>query len=159
MSSHWPITCLKLILGAGLAAAVLLQVMVLPWIAAWMAQGYPEAAHMRLPVLMMCILGLVCVEVVFLATWRLLDAVRQSRIFDPRSFRWVDCIITALVAVAALSMAMLVYLMQVGLGPISVPALALLGAVTALGAALLMVVMRALLRQATTLKTDLDGVI
>jgi hypothetical protein len=101
---------------------------------------------------------LICVQVVIVATWKLLAMVRQNLIFSGAAFRWVDLIIAAM-AVAWLAFAGLgVFVFATsddpGL-PLMVSILLLAGAVLGL----LMFVMRALLRQATTLRTDLDAVI
>ena len=101
---------------------------------------------------------LLCVQVVLVATWRLLGMVAADRIFSEDAFRWVDLIIGA-IAVG--------WLVWVGFGvgvlaasdepgtPIAVAVIGL--GVTVVG--LLMLVMRALLRQATELRTDMDAVI
>jgi hypothetical protein len=100
----------------------------------------------------------VCGQVVVVATWRLLGMVRDDQIFSPASFRWVDLIIGAL-AVAWLVWAALgafVFLTSDDPGlPMVMSMMLLAGAVLGL----LVLVMRALLSQATTLRTDMDAVI
>lgn len=39
------------------------------------------------------VVGLLCVQVVIVCTWRLLDMVRADRIFSQAAFRWVDGIV------------------------------------------------------------------
>jgi hypothetical protein len=97
-------------------------------------------------------------QVVIACTWKLLTKVEQDRIFTEESFRWVDAI---LVAIGAAWLLLLGAWLFVGFnaddpGLPMVVTFVLLGVGT-LG--MLMVVMRALLRQATALRTDLDGVI
>lgn len=150
---------LRVVLGIGLATALILQVVVLPWMSGWMAQDLPEAASMRWPILAFSVLGLLCVEVVLFAIWRLLDAIEQTRIFNPSSFGWVDAIVWALAAGAALSLACFIYLATTALGPGSVPALALFATLVAVGMLLLLLVMRALLHQAAALQSEMDAVI
>lgn len=159
MGNRLSIMALRVVLGIGLVIALALQVVVLPWMSGWMAQDFPEAAPMRWPILTLSILGLLCVEIVLIAIWRLLDAIQETRIFDPQSFGWVDAIVRALATAAALSLICLAYLLATALGPISVPALALFATLVAVGMLLLMLVMRALLRQATALQTEMDAVI
>lgn len=159
MTSRLPIAALRIVLGIGLAMSLALQLVVLPWMSGWMADDYPEVSSMRWPVLALSVLGLVCVEVVLICTWHLLGAVQASRIFDPRSFGWVDWIVWALTAGAGLSFVALVYLLATAPGPVSVPALALFATVAAVGMASLMLIMRALLHQATALQTEMDAVI
>lgn len=75
MGNRLSIMALRVVLGIGLVIALALQVVVLPWMSGWMAQDFPEAAPMRWPILTLSILGLLCVEIVLIAIWRLLDAI------------------------------------------------------------------------------------
>ena len=159
MGHRLSIMALRVVLGIGLVIALALQVLVLPWMSGWMAQDFPEAAPMRWPILTLSVLGLLCAQIVLIAIWRLLDAIQETRIFDPQSFGWVDVIVRALASAAALSVICLAYLLATALGPVSVPALALFASLVAVGMLLLMLVMRALLRQATTLRVDMEAVI
>ncbi|GAA1478511.1 DUF2975 domain-containing protein [Nocardioides aestuarii] len=101
---------------------------------------------------------LLCVQVVLVSTWRLLGMVAADRIFSDDAFRWVDAILGAIVVG---------WLVWVGFGVLVLvgsddPGTPIAVAVVGLGitvVGLLMVVMRALLRQATTLQTDMDAVI
>lgn len=101
-----------------------------------------------------------CLQVVLVSIWVLLGRVRRDRIFDESSFRWVDAIIVATVGAGLVPAGLLIAL---GLfGAVDDPGLPIV--LTMLGLAclvlaLLMLVMRSLLRQATTLRSDLDGVI
>lgn len=101
-----------------------------------------------------------CVQVVLVAIWALLGRVRRDRIFDDSSFRWVDAIVVAMAAAGAVPICLVVALFL--FGEHDDPGLPFLLVLVGLGIAvfcLLMVVMRALLRQATTLRTDMDAVI
>lgn len=159
MTNWLAIGTLRVVLALGLATCLALQVVVLPLMSGWMAQDYPEVAYMRWPVLAVSILGLICVEIVLACIWRLLNAVEASGIFTPTLFRWVDWIVWALSASAALSAALFVYILTTPVGPITVPAAALFATVAAVGMTALMAVMRALLHQATALRTEMDAVI
>ena len=159
MTGRLPIVTLRAVIGIGLATCLTLQVVVLPWMSGWMARDNPEVAYLRWPVLALSILGLVCVDVVLMCVWRLLAAVQASRIFDPQMFVWVDTIVWTLGATAVISFVALVYLVVTAAGPITVPAVALFATVAALGMMSLMIVMRALLHQATALRTEMDAVI
>ncbi|QRY62647.1 DUF2975 domain-containing protein [Gordonia sp. PDNC005] len=101
-----------------------------------------------------------CLQVVLVAIWVLLGRIRRDRIFDESSFRWVDAIVWAIVGAALLPAGLLVAL---GLfGALDDPGLPFLLTMVTLGGlvlALLMLVMRSLLRQATTLRSDMDEVI
>ncbi|KJR07593.1 DUF2975 domain-containing protein [Gordonia sp. PS3] len=101
-----------------------------------------------------------CLQVVLVATWMLLGHVRRDRIFDRSSFRWVDTIICAVAAAGLVPAGLLAALAL--FGELDDPGLPFLLTVVGLGClllVLLMVVMRSLLRQATTLRADMDAVI
>ncbi len=137
---------------------VLLQVMSLPGQFAHMAEESPEDAHLRWPLLAVAILVLLCVQVVIVCTWKLLSLVMDDRIFSERSLVWVDVIVGAVAAAWLLMAGLLLFVgfraTDPGL-PILLTLVVLCGAVLGL----LMVVMRALLQQATRLRTDMEAVI
>jgi hypothetical protein len=149
---------LRFLLAVAFAALVLAQVFFLPALSAAMAADSPELAHLRWPTLGVAVLGLGCVEVVIVCTWKLLTLVEEDRIFSAASMVWVDAIVGAITAAELLLLGTLVWsLVAVGLpGP---PVVLLLVLVAGAVVGLLVVVMRALLRQATTLRTDMEAVI
>ena len=121
---------------------------------------HPEA-DLTDPAALYVLLGvaaIACVEVALVAIWVLLSMVRRDAIFDERAFRWVD-VITATGPVAAV----LVAALCAHAGELDdAPGLILIGGgVLVAGAAfaLLMVVMRGLLRSATVLRHELDEVV
>lgn len=137
---------------------VVFQTMSLPGQFAYMARENPHDADLRWPATIISGFLVLCVEVVIVATWQLLTMVQKDRIFTEAAMRWVNVILAAIgagwvVLVAVLLIVgfnaddpgwpLVLFLMTTG--------------VTVLG--LLMVVMRALLRQATTLRTDMESVI
>jgi hypothetical protein len=99
-----------------------------------------------------------CVQVVIVSTWKLLTLVEDDRIFSEASMVWVDAIVRAIAAAWTVLVGVFLY---VGLNADD-PGLPLLLFLLVLGVSalgLLMTVMRALLRQATALRTDLEAVI
>ncbi|GAA4785985.1 DUF2975 domain-containing protein [Actinomycetospora chlora] len=137
---------------------VVFQTLSFPGQFAHMAQESPEAAAWRWPLTALAVYWLLCVEVVVVATWVLLSRVRADRIFTVASLVWVDVIIGAIGAAWVVLAGVLV---AVGLGADD-PGLPVLLFALTVGVAvvgLLMVVMRALLRKATTLRSDMDAVI
>ncbi|MEL7978030.1 DUF2975 domain-containing protein [Isoptericola sp. F-RaC21] len=149
---------LRGLLVAVFAALVVTQVAVLPAAFARMASESPDLASLRWPLLVLSVMGLVCVEVVLVCTWRLLTMVRDDRIFSDQALGWVNGIVAAVAGAWLLVLVAFVLLVAAeGLAGLA----ALLLGVLLVGAAvgLLVVVLRALLRQATELRTDLDGVI
>lgn len=149
---------LKAFLVLLFAILIVFQTMSLPGQFAHMAQESPDHAHLRWPLTAVTIFWVLCIQVVIVSTWRLLDLVQDDRIFSDVSLRWVDVIVGA---IAAAWVVLCVVFLWVGFTADD-PGLPLLlfllvTAVAALG--LLMVVMRALLRQATTLRSDMEAVI
>ena len=102
--------------------------------------------------------AIACLEVVLVALWALLAMVRRDAIFDERAFRWVDSI-----SVAGLVAGLLVAGLCAHVGELDdAPGLILIGGGIGLGGvafALLMVVMRGLLRSATGFRRELDEVV
>jgi hypothetical protein len=155
---------LRVLLVLLFAASVVGQVLSWPGQIASVAQEEPDLAHLRWPLTAVAVLGLVCVEVVIVSTWRLLTMVKADRIFSTDAFGWVDAIVWAITAAwvlllaASVTVGLTVYLTpelrDPGL-PMALGGLVLAGGVVVL----LMVVMRALLRQAVSLRTDMDAVI
>ncbi|WP_432476932.1 DUF2975 domain-containing protein [Nocardioides sp. GXQ0305] len=148
---------LRALLVLAFLAIVLLQVMSVPGTLSYNADQ-SEDPFWYWPLLVVLETELVCAQVVVVATFQLLGMVQQDRIFSDSAFRWVDVILAAMalgwVVWAALGAFVFATSDDPGL-PLVVSILLLAGAVVVL----LMLVMRTLLRQATTLRTDMDAVI
>ncbi|WP_295647644.1 DUF2975 domain-containing protein [uncultured Dietzia sp.] len=140
------------------AILVVFQTMSLPGQFAHMAAEHPESAHLRWPLTAVTVFWVLCIQVVIVATWRLLGMVVADRIFTVASLKWVDVILGAIVA-AWLVLAGVFLVVGFTADDPGLPLLLLLMVTIIAVAALLMVVMRALLRQATGLRTDMDAVI
>jgi len=149
---------LRFLLALAFAALVVAQVLYLPALSGAMAEDSPELADLRWPTLVVALLGLGCVEVVIVCTWKLLRLVEDDRIFSEASLVWVDAIVGAIAAAEVLLLGTFVWSV-VGVGLPGPPVVLLLMLVAGAVLGLLMVVMRALLRQATTLRTDMEAVI
>ncbi|WP_037306264.1 DUF2975 domain-containing protein [Amycolatopsis orientalis] len=137
---------------------VLFQTMSLPGQFAHMARQDPEMAYLRWPATAVSVFWVLCVQVVVVATWQLLTLVKKDRIFTEASLRWVDAIVWAILAGWLVLAGVFLY---VGFNADD-PGLPLLLFLALIGVAvlgLLMVVMRTLLKQATTLRSDLEQVI
>ena len=159
-----PVIVLRVFLASLFAFLVLMQVMSLPGDIGHDIQESPGAAHLLWPMLVVAELEVLCVQVVIVCTWRLLTMVKKDRIFSEASLAWVDGIVWSFVAAWVLLLGLSVYLTAFiyftpelrdpGL-PILLFGMVLIGAVLVL----LMVILRALLRQATTLRADMEEVI
>ncbi|MDQ2678177.1 MAG: DUF2975 domain-containing protein [Actinomycetota bacterium] len=158
LSLRFAVLPLRAFLVALFALLVLMQVMSLPGQFAHMAKESPEDAHLRWPMLTVAILVVMCMQVVIVATWKLLTMTVDDRIFSERSLVWVDAIVAAVATGWLLMVGVLLFVGfradDPGL-PLLLTLLVLCGAVLGL----LMVVLRALLQQATRLRTDMDAVI
>ena len=109
------------------------------------------------------VLALACVQVVIVCTWKLLTLVTQDRIFTAGALPWVDGIVWASVTGWGMLLGTFVCAYYFIVDEVSddpvLPALLLLLLLVGGVLGLLIVVMRALLRQATTLRTDMEAVI
>lgn len=149
---------LRICLVVLFALLVLLEVMSLPGQFAHMAETHPEDAHLRWPLTAVSIFLVVCIQVVVVATWKLLSLVQSDRIFTEASLIWVDVILWAIVAAWVVLVSVLAFVGFTADDP-GLPLLLFVVLIIVTAAALLMVVMRALLRQATGLRSEMDTVI
>ena len=123
-----------------------------------MAKESPELAHLRWPLTAVTVFWVICVQVVIVCAWQLLDLVQHGRIFSDAALKWVDTIIGAVAAALLVLVGVFLWVGFQADDPGGSMVLFLLVMVVSV-AGLLMTVMRALLRQATALRSDLDGVI
>ncbi|MCQ6271160.1 DUF2975 domain-containing protein [Pseudarthrobacter sp. R1] len=156
-----PLRVLLVMVFLGLLVA---QVMSFPGEFLFTTEEGPGMDPWRWPLLLFAELEALCLQVVIVCIWRLLTLVQRDRIFTPASLRWVDVIMWTFVAawllLAALAGSLIVYIyFTPELRDPGTPAM-LIG-ITLIFAVLvlLIVVMRDLLRQATALRTDMEGVI
>ncbi|GLY15956.1 membrane protein [Kineosporia sp. NBRC 101677] len=149
---------LKGFLAVLFGVLVMLQTFSFPGQFAYMAEQNPDDAHLRWPLTVLTGFWLLCAEAVVVSTWKLLGLIRRDRIFSEDAFTWVNVI---LAAIAAAWLVLTGFFLWVGFNADDpgVPLLLFLLVVGLAVAGLLMLVMRALLRQATTLRSDLEGVI
>ncbi|WP_344879942.1 DUF2975 domain-containing protein [Allokutzneria multivorans] len=156
--AHRAVVPLKVFLVVLFAVLVVFQVLSFPGQFRYMAETQPERAHLQWPLTAIAVFGLLCVEVVVVATWKLLTLVKKDRIFTKASMVWVDAIVWA---IGAAWVVLLGIFLWVGINADDPGAPMLLFAMV-VGLAvvgLVMVVMRALLQQATALRTDMEEVI
>jgi hypothetical protein len=160
----WVVIPLRVLLVMVFIGLLVAQFLSLPGEFRQQAEEHPEAGWMPWLLLTFAILEVVCIQIVIVCTWRLLTLVRSDRIFSEESFVWVDVIMWTMVAgwllLASLSASLvgIIYftpeLRDPGT-PILLTGMVLIGGVVVLT----IVVLRALLRQATVLRTDLEEVI
>ncbi|MGE3287276.1 MAG: DUF2975 domain-containing protein [Pseudonocardia sp.] len=134
------------------------QTLSLPGGIAYMTQQSPGSANVRWPLTAIAVFLVLCVQVVVVSTWMLLTRVVRDRIFTRDSLVWVDAIVWAIAAAWVVLVGLLLWVGFHADDP-GAPMLLFLLTVGLAVMGLLMVVMRALLRQATELRTDLEAVI
>jgi len=157
---------LTIILRAGIAAAFLVslfgQILVIPNSGVDELRYYFPHGPMLVVYAGLAILGVACAQVAMAAVWMLLAMIERDALFSPKAFRWIDVIIGASAAATLLSLGVVVHLMFT-----SMPNMIFFGAwlfaiaCAAVGAsfAMLMVVVRGLLRKATDLETEMAEVV
>ncbi len=152
------VALLRVFLVVLFGVLVMLQTFSLPGQFRYMAQQSPESAHLRWPLTAVAVFWVLCIQVVVVCTWQLLTLVEDDRIFSDASLRWVNGIVAAVGAAWVVLLAVFLYVGFRADDP-GLPLLLFLLLVGVAVLGLLLVVMRALLRQATTLRTDMEAVI
>ncbi|WP_328991861.1 DUF2975 domain-containing protein [Kribbella sp. NBC_01245] len=158
LTVHRVVLPLRVFLVVLFGVLVMLQTFSLPGQFAHMAEESPDMAYLRWPATAVSVFWVLCAQVVVVSTWKLLSLVKSNRIFSDVSMKWVDAIVWAITAAWVVLLGVFLY---VGFNA-SDPGLPLLLFLWLVGVAvigLLIVVLRALLRQATTLQTDMEAVI
>jgi Protein of unknown function (DUF2975) len=155
---HRAVAVLRVFLVLLFGVLVLFQVMSLPGQFAYMAQEDPEHAYLRWPATAVTLFWVLCIQVVIVSTWKLLTLVKDDRIFSETSLMWVNAIVWAILAAWVVLVGVFLYIGFNADDP-GLPLLLFLMVIGVTVLGLLMVVMRALLRQATTLRTDMEAVI
>jgi Protein of unknown function (DUF2975) len=154
---------LRILLAIVFAALLAAQIWAAPALLPDIADPSLEQSFMRWTMLAVSVLGLACVQVVIVCTWKLLTLVTQDRIFSASALPWVNGIVRAVVVgwlmlLGAFVCAYYFIIDEVSDDPV-LPAVLLLLLLVGAVLGLLLVVMRALLRQATTLRADMESVI
>ena len=167
--SHLAIRALRVIIAVALVGSLLVQGVLLPL--AWVDLD-DARPWVRVSLVVVVFLGIVALQVTAVCIWRLLTMVRRGTVFSPAAFRFVDLMIAAISAAAALVFCVAVIAAlsnRTTPGDEVAPGLVGLicgAALVVAGVAVLVVVMRALLAQAVALdstarhlQAELDEVI
>ena len=149
---------LRVFLVVLFAILVMFETFSLPGQFAYMAKESPDLAYLRWPLTAVTVFWVLCTQVVIVATWKLLTLVKNDRIFSEAALAWVDAIVWAIAAAWVVLVGVFLYFGFRADDP-GLPLLLFLMVVGVAVLGLLMVVMRALLRQATTLRTEMEAVI
>jgi hypothetical protein len=144
------IRALRFVLVAGLTGSLFVQA-VMPLLAVDLDEA---PAAVRVPVIVIVLLGVVTTQVTMVCVWRLLTMVRRGTVFSHAAFRYVDIVIGAAAAASLLTFALGVTLAP---GEAVAPGIVLLiggGGVMIAGVALVVLVMRTLLAQAVAREAE-----
>jgi Protein of unknown function (DUF2975) len=155
---HRAVVTLRVFLVLLFGVLVVFQTLSLPGQFAHLAKESPSDAYLRWPMTAITVFWVLCVQVVIVSTWKLLTLVKEDRIFSEASMAWVNAIVWAIAAAWLVLLGVFLYFGFRADDP-GLPLLLFLLLVGIAVLGLLMVVMRALLRQATTLRTDMEAVI
>ncbi|MCT1477464.1 DUF2975 domain-containing protein [Microbacterium sp. p3-SID336] len=144
------IVVLQVVIAIALLGSLVVQIVIAPLVYADL-EG--EAQWGRVALVTILVLGVATMQVFGVCVWILLTKVRRGSIFAESSFRAVDVIIGAIVAAAVLTWVLAALLAPGSIAPGVVALIGGAGVVLA-GMALLVVVMKALLRQAIDRDTE-----
>jgi hypothetical protein len=154
---------LRILLAIILAALLAAQVWAVPAVLPDIAEPSLEQSAVRWVMLAAAVAALACIQVVVVCTWKLLTLVTDDRIFSAGAMPWVNAIVWAIAVGWTSLLATFVCSYYFIIDEVSddavLPALLLLLLLAGAVLGLLMVVMRALLRQATNLRADMESVI
>lgn len=153
------IVSLKSLIVAMIVLLLACQLFMVPGVARQSAETYADLRYLQTPGIVVAVLFLLCVQVVLVCVWRLLSMVRTSVIFGDDAFVWVDVILGAMVLATLLIGASMATLASANVASPSVMLLCALGVVVGAGLALLILVLRGLLRNARQLQQDLSEVV
>lgn len=160
--SRATILILRVVIALALAGSLVVQTVIVPLL--W-ADLESEALWGRITLVVIAVLWIATLQVSAVCIWQLLTRVRRGSIFSRSSFRYVDVIIGAVTASAVLVFALAVVLAPGETAP-GIVGLICGAALVLGGVALIVVVMRALLKQAIdrenearTLRDELGEVI
>jgi len=160
------VLALRIVLTMLLTGSLFVQAVMVPLLAIDLDGLNPEHAYLRIPLVVITVLGIVSIQVVLVCVWRLVTMVRRGTVFSHAAFRYVDVVIGAVAAASLLTFALGVTLAP---GEAVAPGVVLLvggAGVLVAGLAFVVLVLRMLLAQAVALddgahhlQAELDDVI
>ena len=153
------IITLKTLILVLVALLLVCQVVVIPAVAQQMVERSPQLDYLQVPGIVVTVGFLLCVQVALVCVWRLLTLVRASIIFSEHAFTYVNIILGIVALATFLILGSFITLAATGSASPSVVILCWLGMVVGSGLALMIVVMRGLLRKASQLERDLVEVV
>ena len=156
LSPRYAIAALRVCLVGLFAILLVFQFFSLPGGIAYQTSQNPNDAKLRWPLTAIAVFLVLCAQVALVATWQLLALISRGRIFTHASVKWVDAIVVAIAAAWLVVVGMLV-VVGVNADDPGMPMLLILITAVITVLWLLMVVLRGLLLQATTLRSQLEA--
>ncbi|HET6432678.1 DUF2975 domain-containing protein [Dyella sp.] len=163
------ILALRAVIAVGLLGSLAVQCVIAPLL--WQDLALARA-EVRVPLVLIVVLGVLTIQVTAVCVWRLLTMVRRGTVFSPAAFRYVDVVIGAIAAASVLTFGLAVvgaHVNRTTPGDEIAPGMIALicGASLVIGGvALIVLVLRMLLAQAVALdsqarylRSELDEVI
>ena len=158
------VLALRIVLAVVLAGSLFVQTVMVPLL--YMDLDGPDGRDVRLPIVVITVLGIVTIQVIVVCVWRLLTMVARGTVFSHAAFRYVDVMFGA---ASAGSLLVFGYAVVLAPGEAVAPGIVLLicgvAAIVA-GIALIVLVLRMLLAQAVArdaeahdMQAELDQVI
>ena len=148
---------LRIVLVAALAGSLFVQAVMVPLLASDLNGLDPDYAHLRTPLILIAVLGILTVQVTLVCVWRLLTMVQRGTVFSHAAFRYVDIVFGAVTVASLLTFALGTVLAP---GDAVAPGIVLLIgglAVLVAGVALIVLVLRMLLAQAVARDAEASG--
>jgi hypothetical protein len=155
--ARWAVLALRAVIAVALAGSLVVQCVLVPLIWIDMDDARPQV---RIPFVVIIVLGVATLQVIGVCIWRLLTLVRRGTVFSHAAFRYVDIVIGALAAGAVLVFGVAVlaaYSNRTTPGDEVAPGLVALicgVSLVAAGVALVVFVLRMLLAQAVALDSE-----
>lgn len=159
---RFAVLALRVVIVVAFAGSLFVQCVMAPLV--WMDMDDARPG-VRVPFVVIVVLGVLSLQVVGVCIWRLLTMVRRGTVFSHAAFRYVDVVIGAIGSASVLTFGVAVvaaYSNRTTPGDEVAPGLVLLicgAALVVAGVALVVLVLRALLAQAVALDAELAEVI
>ena len=151
------VSALRVVIVIAFAGSLAVQGVITPLI--WQdLEGAPTSV--RVPLVVIIVLGVATMQVTAVCIWRLLTMVRRGTVFSAAAFRYVDIVIGSIAAASALTFAIAVVARQSNRAtPGDAVAPGIVGLICGVslviaGVALIVLVMRHLLAQAVALDSE-----
>jgi hypothetical protein len=149
------VLALRVILALSLLGSLLVQLLILP--AVW-GDLTNTPVGWRAAAVGILALWILCLQVVAVCIWRLVSMAAADAVFSVAAFRYVNVVIGAVVTAAILTAGLGGMLVPGELAP-GVVGLVFGAALATGGVALVVVVMKTLLRKAIAMRSELDEVV